>query len=225
MWARRVENRPEPDAKQRAALEYLAKTPVFRGQWCGGQGLRSNLPSFAFGSREAAETYATDPNDRTLAEGQTPEPVLFEAKLNVSQIYCKTSLKNCDPFFDLDVLGAEFGREVIEAICEAKGGAAENTQGYMDLEEETGRTLTEMVAAWPEDQDRLPPIDAYLALDVPELAQAMQAAGYDGVGFGGTGTTTMEMEWHIFDPDLAISVETGEPIGVWQPTEDDQPEP
>ena len=48
----------------------------------------------------------------------------------------------------------------------------------------------------------------------PEFITALKEAGYDGMAFGGSGETMMEMEWHVFDPSQAISVLSGRPLSA-----------
>lgn len=210
-----------PKELEQAALDHLVKNSVYRGQWGGERTLRSDLPSFAFGSREAAGIYANEPNDRTLA-GDTPniQPVIHEASLQVSKVYCRTNLEDSDPFFDLDELGEDFGRDIVTFLAEIHADNIEDTQSFLDLQEETGRSLEEMVDAWPLRQERLPCIEAHVALREPGMIEALQKAGYDAVAIGGSGQNAMEMEFHIFDADLAINPVTGAPFGAWQAPED-----
>jgi len=199
---------------ENAALEWLCSNPVYRGQWCSSGALRSDLPTFSFGTRSAAEIYASNPNDQSLMSGIAMSPKIFSAKLAVEKVYCRTSIKDTDPYFDLDMIGEEFGLDVLLSIVSEASPAIEDTGGFADIYDETGLSLIGMVKAWPEHVKQLPPVPAYLALQVPEFVEAVQAAGDDAVAFGGSGETALEMEWHIFDGSKAICAETGLEIGV-----------
>ena len=196
------------------ATMWLKQNLVYRGQWCGGGALRSELPAMTFGTLQAAELYAREPNNHSLAKGYDLQAKIFTARLAATKVYCRTALSDCDPFFDLHVIGDDFGREVLEAVVAEWGSSATNSDAFEELHEETGLSLREMVAAWPEELSQLPPVDAHLALRVPALVGAIQAAGYDAVAIGGSGATHGQMEWHIFDPSLARDPESGEPLPV-----------
>jgi hypothetical protein len=204
------------------ATMWLQQNLVHRGQWCGAGALRSELPAMAFGTRSAANLYAQEPNNRILAKGREQKGEVFTARLAATKVYCRTALAACDPFFDLDVIGEDFGRDVMMAIAEEWGSSATRTGAYEELHAETGMSLDEMLAAWPQTLPQLPPVDAHLALRVPALLEALQDAGYDAVAIGGSGQTQGQMEWHIFDPSLARDPQTGEPLPVF--TEEPQME-
>ena len=133
------------------------------------------------------------------------------------------AIEDTDPYIDLDVIGAEFGRDVVLSIVSDAMDAIEDTGGFIDLYEETGLSLIGMIKAWPEQVDRLPPVPAYLALQVDEFVEALKAAGYDAVAIGGSGETALEMEWHIFDASRARCARTGDPLPVHEPAEDLEP--
>jgi hypothetical protein len=197
------------------ATMWLMQNDVYRGQWCGGGALRSELPTMTFGTRQAAELYAGSPNNLALAKDLTLHSEIFTARLAARKVYCRTALADCDPFFDLDLIGEEFGRDVLEAVVAEWGSSATNSNAYEEMHEDTGLSLFEMVARWPNEIPRLPPVDAHLALRVPALIAAIQSAGYDAVAIGGAGATHGQMEWHIFDPSLAKDPETGDPLPVF----------
>ncbi|MCE6959275.1 hypothetical protein LAZ40_09440 [Cereibacter sphaeroides] len=207
------------------ALAVLEGLVVHRGQWCGQEGLRSALPAFAFGSRRAAETYATRPNDRRLASGTGPVPRIFSARLAVTRIYCRTPIADCDPFLDLDGIAEDFGLKVVRALVRDHAEAIEATTGFADLQAGTGLDLAGMLAAWPERIQALPPVEAHLALRTPEFVAALKAQGYDAAAFGGSGETALEMEWHLLDPALARDAETGAPIPLAADPEECGPVP
>lgn len=200
-------------AHEAAALALLDGMTVWRGQWCGEPVLRSALPTITFGSRAAAERYASEPNDRNLARGREVRPVLFEARLDLGRIWCRIAPDDFDPFIDLDAIASEFGREIMLAVVRDCRGQIEETGGYEDLHAETGLDLDGMLEAWTDRIGFLPPVLGHLALRVPEFVEALKAAGYDGVMIGGCGDNALEAEWHIFDPARALDPETGRPIG------------
>jgi len=197
----------------RQALEAIRATTVFRGQWCGADGIRTNLPTISFGTRETAALYASQPNDRSLAAGRILHPRIWEVRLAVQKPYVLIEQDDEDPFFDLDVIALEFGRDVLRAVARDCSAAIQDTGGYDEIHRETGMYLGEMIEAWPERLDRLPPVLGFRALEVPEFVQALKDAGYDSVCLGGFGENSLEHEWHLFDADLAVDVETGEPVG------------
>lgn len=195
-----------------AVRRHLENTTVYRGQWCGSDEIASELPAIAFGSQDAASTYATTPNQVVKARTMEQHPVVFAARLHMERPYCLTRIEHCDPFLDLDIVGEEFGRDVVEALVRDWGEAIENSNAFEEMSADTGRTLDEMVAAWPSSQEQLPPIEAYHAIDTPEFLSALKTAGYDGMAFGGSGETMSEMEWHVFDASQAVSVLSGQPL-------------
>ena len=196
----------------RKALDWLDRNTVHRGQYCGSNGLRYDLPTISFGTRRAAEFYAEHPNDSSLALEQKVVPRLFQARLDVSRIYCLTEFEKPDPFFDLDIIAEEFGRHVVIAIIRDYEDAIRNTQAFETLYHQTGFDLLEMVNAWPFANEYLPPVVGHLALRVPEFIDALKTGGYQAVALGGTGETRQEMEWHIFDPDRALDPISGKPL-------------
>ena len=208
------------------ALAWLAENTVYRGQWCGCNALRSNLPTFAFGTCDVARIYSEDPNDKDLVRGQSLLPQIFEAKLDVSKIYCVTVLENPDPFIDLDAIGIEFGRDVMNAVIRDYADSIEVTCAFLDLEEKTGlRTILDMAEDWPGSLHWLPPVPGYLALRVPEFIEALQCAGYDAVAIGGSGETALKMEWHVFDAARAVCPQSGEPLPRYGEMEVETPSP
>lgn len=216
---------PNCSDQEDAARLWLMQNAVYRGQWCGSGGLRSALPTMAFGTIEAARIYAEHPNDDRFAEGREIHAELFEARLIPRKIYARCGIDDHDPFFDLDVIAAEFGREVLRAIVSEHGAAVTETNGYEDLHVQTGLDLEEMIEAWPSGIAHLPPVPGHLALRVPEFVAALQVAGYDAVMLGGCGDNALELEWHIFDPELAVDAISGEPLPVTRADWDDVLEP
>lgn len=77
-------------------------------------------------------------------------------------------------------------------------------------------TFGNTIVSYPATLSYLPPLEAYQALREQAFVEALQAAGYDAIAFGGSGATAVTMEWHIFDPELAISPETGQPLAVYR---------
>lgn len=210
---------PRWDGFEQAAAASLAATTVWRGQWGAHEGLRSDLPTLAFGSKRTAEGYSANPNDRKLAEGQVIEPRLFEVRLCPGRIYARSETDHPDQFLDLDVIGTEFGRDVVRAIARDWGDAVEQTSAYDEMNHDHGLDLEGMIAAWPEKLHYLPPVPGYLALRVPEFVSALKEAGYDAVMVGGSGANAMEAEFHALDPDIVRDPQTGDPVAVWREEE------
>lgn len=202
----------DPAALEAAALAWLRDNAVHRGQWCGSDGLRSALPTMTFGTHRAAAHYASIPNDRDLARDQHISPAIFTARLAATRVYCRTQLAHCDPFFDLDVLMNDFGRDLVEAVVRTCADSIRNTNAFEEMHAETGLSLDAMVAAYPDKLAWLPPVDAHIALREPAMIAALQAAGYDAVAIGGSGETHGEMEWHVLDPMMAVDAVTGVPL-------------
>ena len=216
-------NRP---IRERNALAWLDKHTVYRGQWCGCNALRSNLPTFAFGTWNAARIYSKDPNDKDLVCKQVLSPQIFEARLDVSKIYCATELEHPDPFFDLSVIECEFGRDITNAVIRDYADSIEDVCAFLELEEQTGlRMILDMAGNWPGSLHWLPPVPGYLALRVPEFTEALQCAGYDAVAIGGSGETSLEMEWHVFDAARAVCPWSGEPLPRYGEAEEETPSP
>jgi hypothetical protein len=207
-------------AYEAAALAWLRQHDVYRGQWCGAGALRTDLPAMTFGTERAAEHYAAIPNDHNLANSQEISPEVFRAKLEVTKVYCRTALGDCDPFFDLDTLLNDFGRDLVDNLVKTCASSIENTNAFEELHTETGMPLKEMVAAYPGGISHLPPMDAYIAMRQPAFIEALIEAGYDAVAIGGAGDTHGEMEWHIWDPALAIDPDTLLPLPCFHENHD-----
>ena len=125
-------------------------------------------------------------------------PLLFEVELRAARPV--TTFDSDDPFFDLDTLGARFGRDVVRALVRDHAASIRQTGSYQELSDTTGMDLGEMVEAWPDRIPTLPPVLAYLALETPDLVAALKAAGHDVVVVGGCGENALETEWHALDP-------------------------
>ena len=207
-----------------AAKKVLEQVTVWRGQWGGEAGLRSALPTIAFGSHAAATIYAHSPNDRTLSAA-APAPQVFEARLTPSRVYARMMPDAGDSFLDLDVVAEDFGDDMVDLLIREFGSHIKDTGSFEHLFSEHGIDLPQMPAAWREGRlPYLPPMQAYLALQQPEFVEALRGAGYDAVLIGGCGMNAREREWHALDPAIIRDPMTGERLPLWSEEPEHSPQ-
>lgn len=129
-----------------AAREALAQerfgngVTVWRGQIEGAGEVRSVLPATAYGSREAASLYAMHANYRSLARAGD-EPFVMPAVLRPKRIFATATPDDADPFVDLDVIAACFGRDAAERMARELAGHIQDTNAFEEISAETASTI------------------------------------------------------------------------------------
>ncbi len=170
-----------------AAREALAQerfgngVTVWRGQIEGAGEVRSVLPATAYGSRETASLYAMHANYRSLARAGD-EPFVMPAVLRPKRIFATATPDDADPFVDLDVIAACFGRDAAERMARELAGHIQDTNAFEEISAETGiDDPAEMVRLWPGSIERLPCVLMHEALRLEWFTDALRDAGYDAV--------------------------------------------
>lgn len=167
---------------------------VYRGQHGANDNIETKLGSLSFGSKEAADTYAMDPNDTGMtAEAPKVYPVYLRIK-NPLMID-----RHGDPFIDLSTIEKALGREEAVRVAEKFSGSITNTDNWYDILEQTGAiSVRDFVTKFPERVGELY-FEAYEYLDDAEEVAKLKAAGYDGAIHGGSGETAGDTEYKVFD--------------------------
>lgn len=160
----------------------------------------TQLGSLSFGSKDAANTYSTDPNDyRMIPESPRVIPSYLKISNPVMHV-------DEDPFIELGDIAAALGNKEAIRIAKKFSDAIEGTGNW--TEEINGDDqysgVTEFLDKHPDRVNELY-FDAYQYLDDAEEVAKLKAAGFDGAIHGGNGETAGENEYKIFDENQAKS--------------------
>jgi hypothetical protein len=165
---------------------------VYRGEHgeCSGL-IHTRHGAISFGSKEAAESYATQPNN---PDDVPVSPRIIEAYLSLKNPVIND---NEDPFIDLghiaDILGMEKAVQ-IATVCDSH---IKNTDNWCSNFGEDYETVADLLAQSPEMLRELY-VDAYPIFDNHTFVQWFKEAGYDGAIHGGNGETALEAEYKVF---------------------------
>ncbi len=177
---------------------------VYRGQHgrrIPGAPLQSRLPGYTFCTKEVAETYAHEPNDR---RDYPMDPHVIQAYLRIE----KPVFVLEDPFAEfshlIEVLGydraARIARDLDEHIqglglwCDSDDGLGREFRSVADLLDRAPERLRELY------------VDAYLVLDSTEYVAWFKEAGFDGAIHIGNGESACDYEYRIFSPEQALVI-------------------
>lgn len=170
---------------------------VYRGEHGNlpeGQAFHSRTPnSLSFGDQEAANLYATDPNNyKDIVQAPRIAPGYLKIE--------KPIFKNpSDPFVEMgwlqDALGTRDARRIARKFdndIQYTGNWEENYAGKF-------HNVDELLKQEPKELRNLY-FDAYKYLDDTDEVKRMQTRGFDGAMHIGNGATATDMEYRIFDP-------------------------
>jgi hypothetical protein len=178
--------------------------------------LHSRRGSYSFGSKEAALTYATNPND--IKKDTLHSPRLIQAQLTINNPVFNDP---DDPFVDLKLLINAVGLERTIMIARAQIDHLSNTDNWADVIEakqldhlEPKEALEQLLVMGGDTALDELYMDAYPVFDEPDYVAWFVEAGFDGLIQGGNGETAMQAEYKIFSPEqaLVLSVEPLEPV-------------
>jgi hypothetical protein len=168
---------------------------VYRGEHGeSGEFLQSRRASLTFGSADAANLYAQAPNDRKL-DTTAARPRVTPAYLSIRKPVINDPT---DPFIDLSVLIKAIGWDAAAKVAKKFDYAVTGTNNWDEGFNDEYGDLDTLLKEAPEKLGALY-LDAYHVLDDPETVQALKARGFDGAICAGTGETSGEPEYRVFD--------------------------
>lgn len=165
---------------------------VYRGEHGESSGvIHTRHGAISFGSREAAESYATQPNN----PNDVPViPRIIEAYLSLKNPVIND---NEDPFIDLGHIADILGMEKAVLIATFCDDHIKNTDNWCSSFGENYENVADLLAHSPEMLRELY-VDAYPIFDNHGFVQWFKDAGYDGAIHGGNGETALEAEYKVF---------------------------
>jgi hypothetical protein len=171
--------------------------------------VHSRLASISFGTREAANAYATNPND-TYDCAQNPR--VMAAYLSIR----KPLINNPnDPFIDFPILASAIGAENARNVFVKFGDYLYNTDNWASNFE-----MYESVDQVPLNEMDGLYLDLYPLLDDPSVVALLKANGFDGAIHAGAGRTAREPEYKVFSADqIRCAWCPGVPLGHLQITD------
>ena len=179
---------------------------AYRGEYGPSDKLSTELGSYSFGTRDAANLYATEPNNFNAV---TEAMKVFPAQLSIRKPLINTP---GDPFIDLPVLRKALGKKEFDRVVRENADRIENTNAFEELADAKGYTsVLDLIKKNSKDLDNLA-TELYPILDDPRAVKALQRRGYDGAIYGGSGATALEPEYRIFSPSQAVSPYGNKPM-------------
>jgi hypothetical protein len=179
---------------------------AYRGEYGPDASLSTRGGSLTFGTKEAANLYATSPNNSASA---VEAAKVFPSYLSIRKPFLTDP---DDPFVDLGVLRKALGNKEFKRVVEKNVDYIERTGGYDELATAKGyMSALDVMKKDPKAFDKLY-MEAYPVLDDPRAVKALQKRGYDGAIYGGSGATAMEAEYRVFSPSQAISPYGNKPM-------------
>jgi hypothetical protein len=171
---------------------------AYRGEYGPGSGLSTQQGSLSYGTKDAANLYATSPNTGAAVEA---------AKVFPSYLSIRKPLVNdpTDPFIDLGVLRKALGEAEFSRVVKNNSGLIERTGAFDRLATERGYTsVADVMKKDPKALNSLY-VDIYPILDDAQAVKTLQKRGYDGAIYGGSGATAREPEYRVFGASQAVS--------------------
>jgi hypothetical protein len=179
---------------------------AYRGEYGPSDRLSTELGSYSFGTKDAANLYATDPNK----VGNVTEAMkVFPAQLSI-----RKPLVNApgDAFIDLPILRKALGKKEFDRVVRENADRIEGTNAFEELADAKGYTsVLDLIKKNPKDLDNLA-TQLYPILDDPRSVKALQRRGYDGAIYGGSGATGGEPEYRVFSASQAVSPYGNQPM-------------
>lgn len=173
---------------------------VYRGEHgdAPADAFHSRLPSLSFGSKEAANTYAMEPNVHTDV---AHSPRVTPAHLNIRNPVIHNE---DDPFLDLSTLVPKFGEDFVRGLARQYSDHITNTNNWEENFHPHYESVDDLLTRDPHRLNELY-MDAYPLLDDPGFVNAAKERGFDGAIHVGNGATAADLEYRIFDPSQAVS--------------------
>lgn len=181
------------------ARAHLQETVLWRGQRRSAE-IETRLGSICFGDRHTASFYAESLNDRTFTEhADQISPVVYPAILVPRKIFAPDPPGSGDPFIDIHVVEALFGRDVARMFVRDLSSCMESTNTWEEISEETGHT--DVLSAFDAGA-RMPPALSHEAYRLGWFIDLLHEDGYEAALTGGSGMNALEDEWHAFIPSV-----------------------
>ena len=179
---------------------------AYRGEYGPSDKLSTELGSYSFGTKDAANLYATEPNNFSNAAEAMK---VFPAQLSIRKPVVNAP---GDSYIDLPALRKALGKKEFDRVVRKNAGSIEDTQAFVDLADAKGYTsVLDLMKKNPKDLDNLY-TQLYPILDDPRSVKALQRRGYDGAIYGGSGATGGEAEYRVFNASQAISPYGNKPM-------------
>lgn len=191
---------PKPDAFMAWFGASLVTAPeghpmvVYRGEhgverpW-----LDTRHGAISFGTIKAANLYAVSPNNR---HDRDLQPRVMPAYVRIERPVMN---RPDDPFIEMQDIENALGRVEAVRIARKFGDWVLNTNNWEEVSQETGAaTVSDFLDRFPDQVNRLY-FDAYGYLDDPEEVALLRNAGFDGAIHGGSGATSGDPEYKVFD--------------------------
>jgi hypothetical protein len=156
--------------------------------------------SISFGSKEAANTYATEPNSRNK---YIDAPRVTPAYLKIENPVINSP---DDPFVELGDIEKKLGRLEARRLARKHAYHVTNTSNWHEHVNADNKydSVDDFLKKNPDGHRQLY-LDAYPVLDDPKFVRAAVKAGYDGAIHNGNNVTAMEKEYRLFHPQHARS--------------------
>jgi hypothetical protein len=172
---------------------------AYRGEYGPSNSMSTNLGSYSFGTKEAANLYASEPNN---AKATVEAMKVFPAQLSIRKPLINDP---GDPFVDLKLLKQALGPKEFDRVVKKNIGFVEGTNAFEELADAKGyNSVLDLMKKNPKDLDNLY-MEVYPILDDVKAVKTLQRKGYDGAIYGGSGATAHEPEYRVFSQSQAIS--------------------
>ena len=171
---------------------------AYRGEYGPSSGLSTQQGSLSYGTKEAANLYATRPNTGAAVQASK----VFPSYLSIRKPLVNTP---GDPFIDLSVLRNALGEKEFARVVKNNSEFIERTGAFERLSTERGYTsVADVMKKDPKALNSLY-VDVYPILDDAQAVKTLQKRGYDGAIYGGSGATANEPEYRVFGASQAVS--------------------
>lgn len=176
---------------------------VYRGEHGstdgGDPGVRSLYPSLSFGDAQTASLYAMEPNDR---KHTAESPRVYPAYLIIKKPFIVT---DGDPFVDFAYLEKHLGKDVAVQFFLKNANKVEETNNWQD-DINADDKWSGIREFYQNEPDRMGELytELFPMLDDPEFIKILQAKGYDGAIYGGSGANALDDEYRVFDQSGVI---------------------
>ena len=179
---------------------------TYRGEYGPSDKLSTELGSYSFGTKDAANLYATEPNNFSNAAEAMK---VFPAQLSIRKPVVNAP---GDSYIDLPVLRKALGKKEFDRVVRKNMDRIEDTNAFEELADAKGYTsVMDLMKKNPKDLDNLATL-LYPILDDPKSVKVLQRRGYDGAIYGGSGATGGEPEYRVFSASQAISPYGNKPM-------------
>lgn len=190
---------------------------VWRGEH-GPQPLMTHLASLTFvNDREAAETYALEPNRR---DDRIVAPRVIQAQLRMERPIFNSP---DDPFVDFRDLAERVGFDTAATIFVRHQEDVMGTNAWEEVIQGRYRSVEAVLDQAP-DLMAEPCVQIYPLLDDPMTLEAFRQAGFDGAIHASNGATMDAVEYRVFSSDQVIVVAI-ESLAAPEPKRDRRPRP